>query len=99
MSELILLAEKYPNLNITVSLEDLMKFGEFIFNKAKLEYEKVEEVIEEVYVTPKVAIEMLNIGKSTLYRWQKQNYLNHVAVGGKRRYRLSDIKKILGTNK
>ena len=99
MSDLSLLAEKYQNINITVSLEDLTKFGEFIFNKTKLEYEKVEEEVEEVYVSPKEAAEILNVGGTTLYRWRKQNYLNHIEVGGRRRYRLSDIKKILGEKK
>ena len=93
MSELILLKEKFPNINITVSLEDLTKFGRYLIDETKREYEKVEE--EEQYITPKQTAKMLDVDISTLYRWRKQNYLNHIEIGGKRKYRLSDIKKIL----
>jgi predicted site-specific integrase-resolvase len=32
---------------------------------------------------------------STLHRWHKSSYLTHIEIGGKRRYRMSDVKKIL----
>ena len=93
MSELILLKEKFPNINITVSFEDLSKFGRYLIDETKKEYEKLKE--EEQYISPKETAKMLDVTIATLYRWHKQNYLNHIEIGGKRKYRLSDIKKIL----
>ena len=39
---------------------------------------------------------MLGVDKSTLWRWSKQNYLAPIEVGGKRVYKVSDVKQILG---
>ena len=93
MSELILLKEKFPNINITVSLEDLAKFGRYLIDETKREYERIEE--KEQYLNQKQTAEMLEVDRNTLWRWNKQNYLNHIEIGGKHRYRLSDIKRIL----
>ena len=37
----------------------------------------------------------LSVDKSTLWRWQRQNYLTPIKVGGKKKYRLSDVERIL----
>ncbi|MBP8999826.1 MAG: helix-turn-helix domain-containing protein [Bacteroidales bacterium] len=39
--------------------------------------------------------EMLDIHVTTLYRWEKQNYLIPIRIGTKVRYRKSDIEKLL----
>ncbi|HRW99892.1 MAG TPA: helix-turn-helix domain-containing protein [Cyclobacteriaceae bacterium] len=39
---------------------------------------------------------MLDIHVTTLYRWEKQNYLIPIRIGTKVRYRKSDIEKLLG---
>ena len=94
MNELVLLAEKYPNLNVTVSLEDLTKFGRFMIYETKREIEeKLERANEEQFLPTKVAASILGVDPSTLFRWQKQGYFSPVEVGGKKRYRMSDIKK------
>ena len=40
-------------------------------------------------------MEMLDVSQSTLWRWQKAGYLVPLNVGGKRRYRMSDVRRIL----
>ena len=48
----------------------------------------------ERYITPKITARELDVSLSTLWRWNKEGYLKPVAIGGKRRYKLSDIEKI-----
>jgi len=50
----------------------------------------------EVYLSPKKVAVMLDIHVTTLYRWEKQNYLIPIRIGTKVRYRKSDIEKLLG---
>ena len=84
------------NQNITVSLtgEQLNEFANQILSGARAIYEKVEE--PERYITRKQAAEMLEITTTSLWRWKKENYLIPIEVGGKYKYRLSDINRILG---
>ena len=37
----------------------------------------------------------INVDLSTLWRWDKAGYLKHVEIGGKRRYKMSEVKRIL----
>ena len=46
-------------------------------------------------LSPKETGVMLGIDLSTLYRWDKLGYLTKIKIGGKVRYRLSDIQKLL----
>lgn len=47
---------------------------------------------QEEYKTPNETAKMLDVDKSTLWRWAKQGYLVPVKWGNKSRYKLSDIK-------
>ena len=42
------------------------------------------------------AAKLLSVSKMTLYRWDQNGILKKVEIGGKRRYRLSDIEKLVG---
>ena len=42
-----------------------------------------------------LVIEWLEVSATTLWRWEKCGYLIPVAVGNKKKYRMSDIQKIL----
>ena len=53
---------------------------------------------EERYLTSKEVSRLLNVDASTLYRWDKNNYLKPVKFGSKKRYRLSDIEKLSDYN-
>ena len=84
------------NQNITISLtgEQLNEFANQILSGARAIYEKVEE--PEQYITRRQAAEMLDVTNVTIWRWKKESYLVPIEVGGKYKYRLSDINKILG---
>jgi Helix-turn-helix domain len=53
----------------------------------------------ETYPSPKQVCEILNVDLSTLWRWNKRGYLCPSEVGGKRRYKMSDVKRILNGGK
>jgi hypothetical protein len=82
--------------NIIVSLtgEQLNEFAEQILNGARAIYEKKEQ--PEQYLTRKQAAEKLDVDLSTLWRYDKQGYLCPVEIGEKRKYKLSDINRVLG---
>jgi len=83
-------------INITIGLSDLEIFANDLIRKTKIELE--ETVISEkseTYPSPKWVSEFLNVDASTLWRWSKRGYLVPIEVGGKRRYRMSEVKAIL----
>jgi hypothetical protein len=82
-----------PNLNITINAGQLLEVVNYAISKTKSEFEAKQA--PEQYLTRKQTAEMLEVDLSTLWRWNKQNYLIPVEIGGVRRYRMSDVKKIL----
>lgn len=65
-------------------------------NKTRKELEQqITDSNTETYPSPKKVCEILDIDLSTLWRWNKRGYLCHIEIGGKRRYRMSDVKAIL----
>ncbi len=94
------LLSEYPNFNITVKAGELMEMAEYI---VKLTYQELGQQVADAnskaYLTRNEVSEMLGIDKSTLWRWNKKKYLVHIEVGGKRLYRMSDVKQILNGGK
>lgn len=100
MKKIIHLISQYPDLTINVKLSDLLESNRLLIQEAKEQLEKqVIEANEESYQTIDEAATLLDVSKSTLWRWNKQGYLSHIEVGGKRRYKMSDLKKLLNGNK
>lgn len=94
------LNQKESNIAIMVSLDDLETLFEKVVSKAKSELEQViVEQKTEIYLSPDKVSEILSVDRSTLWRWKKRNYLMPIEVGGKRRYKMSDVNKILGRAK
>lgn len=84
------------NITIAVSLSDLKQFAVDIIESTKKELEDVVIADKaETYPSPKRVSEILDVDASTLWRWNKRGYLCHAEVGGKRRYRMSDVNAIL----
>ena len=91
-----ILQESGNNITIAVSLSDLKQFAVDLIESTKRDLEEV--VISdkaETYPTPKQVCEILNVDASTLWRWNKRGYLCPAMVGGKRRYKMSEVKAIL----
>ena len=84
------------NVTIAVSLVDLKQFAVDIIESTKRELEDVVIADKaETYPSPKRVCEILDVDASTLWRWNKRGYLCPAEVGGKRRYRMSDVNAIL----
>ena len=54
---------------------------------------------EETYISRTKAALKLGVTLSTLWRWDKENYLNAVRVGSKVLYRESDIERCINNVK
>lgn len=63
-------------------------------HKKELEAQIAEDRGER-YLSIKQVCEMLDVDPSSLWRWRKRGYLVPAEIGGKRRYKMSDIRRIL----
>jgi len=87
------LLQNNAGLNVTINAGQLIEAINYAVSKTKAEFETKQE--PEQYITRKQAAKMLDVDLSSLWRWDKQAYLQPVSIGGKRCYKLSDINKIL----
>ena len=85
-----------PNTIFHLSAKDLLDFANEILAAAKmiaqLELEK-SQYCDELLTIEEVC-ELLKVSKMTLYRWDKLGILKKIEVGGKRRYRKSDVEAV-----
>lgn len=90
------IAKECPSLNLTVSAGELLEMVNYCVQTTRKELEQqITDANTETYPSPEQVAKILDVNKSTLWRWRKQGYLVPIEVGGKRRYRMSDVKKIL----
>lgn len=88
--------------NFTVSMQknDLIDYGKFLISQTKKELEA--ELIasqSESYKTRLETCDFLKVDQSTLHRWAKRGYLMPIEMGGRRLYKMSDLKRILNGGK
>ncbi len=91
--------DEHPNVIFQLSGRDLKAFAEEILLGAKsiAMFEAEAAAKADVLITLDEASKLLHVSKMTLYRWDKSGVLKKVEIGGKRRYRKSDIERIVGT--
>lgn len=89
--------EKYNQIQYVIGKDDLKEIlSEIINERIAVVIEKWNESNRDVeLVTTEKAMELLDVSKSTMWRWKQRGYLVPVRIGGNDRYRLSDIKKII----
>lgn len=92
----ILCTEK--NVIIQVSSEDLKAFAQEILIEAKsiAMIQAETAASSDQLLTIDEAAKLLSVSKMTLYRWDQNGILKKVEIGGKRRYRKSDIERLAG---
>lgn len=91
------LITEYPNIIFQVTGEDLRKFAEnLLLNERAIAMQEAEEAARNKLITVEEAAKLLSVSKMTLYRWDKNGILKKVEIGGKRRYRKSDIERLVG---
>lgn len=83
------------NVQIVVNREDL----KFMFVEWMQEELNKRTKKQEVYLSRTKTALMLGVTLSTLWRWDKENYLKPVRVGSKVLYRESDIQKVINQTK
>lgn len=90
------LLKKDANITLAISINDLREWHKEVIQDTRKELE--DAVISdkaETYPSAKQVSDILSVDLSTLWRWEKRGYLVPVNVGGKRRYKMSDVKQIL----
>ena len=87
-----------PNVIFQVSGENLMAFAEQILLGAKsiAMIEAETAATSDQLLTIGEAAKLLHVSKMTLYRRDQSGVLKKVEIGGKRRYRKSDIDRLVG---
>lgn len=99
-TNLLTLAREYPNLTISIKLGDLIEANETLIKLTRKELEQqITDANTETYPSAEQVAKILDVDKTTLWRWAKRGVLEPIKIGGKNRYKMSDIKQILGENK
>ncbi len=97
--DLFELLREFPEATLTVHAGDLGHFARELLAEARQDFEReraaIAEEKKEEYLTPEMVKTLLRISESTIYRMAKAKILVPVFVGGQKRYRRSDLDKIL----
>ncbi|KAA6321069.1 hypothetical protein EZS27_029237 [termite gut metagenome] len=95
-SNVVELAKQCPDVNITLKAGELIEAIDYCVNRTRKELEQqITDANTESYPSAEQTAKILNVDRSSLWRWAKSGYLTPIEVGGKRRYKMSDIKRIL----
>lgn len=95
-TSLIELAKQCPELTVSIKVHDLVEGLNILIGNVKSELEQtISDQQAETYPSRDKVMEILGVSSATLWRWHKSGYLVPLNVGGKRRYRMSDIQKLL----
>lgn len=97
--DLMELINRYPGLTLSVGAGDLGKFSRQLIAEIRREFQREQAAIEagkaEIYLEPETVRTMLRISESTLYRMTKSKILEPVWIAGQKRFRQSDLDKIV----
>ena len=96
-------ANACPGITLQVGASELARFGRDLIASARAEFnqERLKEgaaQLEPLYNAAEVKA-ALKISDATLFRWAQRGYLSPIIVGGEKRYRRSDLDRILNHSK
>ena len=99
-SILLELVKSAPGTILQVNAGDLSEFaGEIVSGVVQaLNSAAAERKVVELLTIDEVS-EMLKVSKMTLYRWNQNDTLPKIEIGGKRRYRRADVEAIIEQRK
>ena len=91
------LAKECPGLQVSITLGELVEANRLLIAEAKRELEQeIADSKAETYISREKVMEITGKSSTTIWRWQKINYLVPVSsVGGTYRYRMSDVRRIM----
>ena len=89
-------AKQCPDMMVTIKVGDLIEANSLLLEQARAQLEQqIADASAETYLTAEKVREMLAVSRTTLWRWAKQNYLVPIMYGGQKRYRRSDVERIV----
>ena len=101
-----IISNSTANIKLEITSEDLRHFSDERRQRQMCIRDRNEVAValkatnEDKLLTREEVKEMCGVCDTTLWLWNKRNYLKAIKVGNKVRYRFSDVKRILGeTNK
>ena len=93
------LVKRCPDATIQIRVSDLSFFGRKLLADARLEFERQQAQTSsdkaETYLDAETVLSKLGISASTLYRLGKAQVIKTYRLAGRRKYRLSDIEKLM----
>lgn len=93
---LIELAKACPDAIISIKIGDLVEANEALIQRTKQELEQIiTDQATGTYPSRNRVAEILDVDLSTLHRWAKRGILVPIEIGGYRRYRMSDVQRLL----
>lgn len=97
--DILEILREFPETSLTIHAGDLNHFARQLLAEARQEFERERAIAAqektEDYLTSEMVKTLLRISESTLYRLAKTKILTPVFVGGQKRYKRSDIEKLL----
>jgi len=92
-----IISSNSANIKLEITSEDLRHFSNELINRAVNEVAvAIKATNEDRLLTREEVKEMCGVCDTTLWLWNKRNYLKTIKVGNKVRYRFADVKRILG---
>ena len=93
---LIEAAKQCPDLVVSIKVGDLIEANNILLENARAQLEqKIADASAETYLTTEKVRQMLDVSVTTLWRWAKTKYLVPINYGGQKRYRKSDVERII----
>ena len=90
-ANIIEIAERFPQMCITVNAGDLATFGRELIDATRREFaEQIRQQTAAELLTREQVAQMVGVDVSTVFRWTQKEYLPAVNVGGAVRYRRGD---------
>jgi len=91
------MAKMYPNAILQINMGDLCEFAHQLINNAsdiaRLQLERAD--LSKELLTIDEVVDMLNVSKMTLWRWDKSGLLTKSDIGGVRRYHRSEVEALI----
>ena len=90
------LLSTHSKTTLAVTADDLRKWHKEVINDTKREMEKAAIADKSNnLIDAKQVSTMLSVDMTTLWRWEKKGYLQAFKIGGKRKYKLSDVESLI----
>ena len=89
-------AKQCHDMVVSIKVGDLIEANNILLENARAQLEQqIADASAETYLTTEKVRQMLDVSVTTLWRWEKAKYLVPITYGGQKRYRKSDVERII----